>query len=74
MGGANVTSYNLQWDNATQGATWFNIIGFSPLSLELITTITSFVQSGKSYQFRVRASNVYGWSTTWSDITTIKAA
>lgn len=36
-GGATITSYNLQWDKGTNGATWYNIIGFSPASLQLTT-------------------------------------
>jgi hypothetical protein len=35
MGGIEVTSYNLQWDKASNGAEWFNIFGFEPVSLEL---------------------------------------
>ena len=49
MGGVQVTSYNLQWDKATNGVDWFNLIGYSPSQLELSTTVTSDVIGGNTY-------------------------
>lgn len=74
MGGVEVTSYNLQWDKGTGEAEWFNIIGFSPSSLALKTTITSDVVGGVTYNFKVIAKNVHGWAESYSDIVEIKAA
>lgn len=49
MGGVEVTSYNLQWDKATGGNEWFDLIGYSPSQLELSTTVTSDVVGGNTY-------------------------
>lgn len=40
-GGAAILSYNLQWDNATGGASWFDVIGRTPPSLLQQTSVTS---------------------------------
>jgi hypothetical protein len=73
MGGSQVTSYNLQWDEASNGATWKNLLGFSPSSLVLTATLTNGVSGGLTYKFRVRAQNVNGWGA-FSTETSIKAA
>lgn len=73
-GGVEVTSYHLQWDKGSDGATWFNVIGFSPSSLVLKTTITSEVVGGVTYKFKVRARNVHGWAPEFSESSGIKAA
>jgi hypothetical protein len=69
-----VTSYNLQWDKGTNGVTWYNVIGFSPSSLDLRTIITSEIVGGVSYMLQVRAMNVHGWADDFSDSVEIKAA
>lgn len=74
MGGVQVTSYNLQWDKGTNGVTWYNIIGYSPSSLDLKTTITSEVVGGINYMLKVRAINVHGWAIDFSETVSIKAA
>jgi hypothetical protein len=58
---ATITSYNLQWDDGTGGASesdWVDLVGISPLSLltsHTITTANAGVVPGTLYQLRVRA-------------------
>jgi len=73
MGGSQITSYNLQWDQATNGANWTNVIGFTPSSLVLTAKLTNGVTGGLTYGFRVRARNVHGWGA-FSSVLYIKAA
>lgn len=68
-----MTSYNLMWDNATNGTVWYNVIGYSPSSLALTTTLTNNIIGGLTYQFKVRARNVNGWGS-FSSILSVKAA
>lgn len=63
----------MQWDEASNGASWKNLIGFSPSSLALTTVLTNGVSGGLTYKFRVRARNVHGWGS-FSTETSIKAA
>lgn len=58
---ATITSYRLEWDGATGGVTWTTLVGVSPLSLLTAFTATANVSPGQLYQFRVAASNKYGW-------------
>ena len=61
FGDSEVTSYNLQWDQNTSGSMWYDLIGNPVESLETSFTVSTFVESGKFYQFRARASNIYGF-------------
>mmetsp|Transcript_33982 Transcript_33982/g.25069 ORF Transcript_33982/g.25069 Transcript_33982/m.25069 type:complete len:432 (-) Transcript_33982:2733-4028(-) len=61
-GGSAILSYNLQWYNTGTSA-WEDLIGYPSDYLDTSYTITSGLSSGTSYLFRVRASNIYGWST-----------
>ena len=72
-GGIAVTSYHLQWDKASSGATWYDVQGNNPSSLSTSTILTSEVQAGETYQFRVRARNIHGWGD-YSNVVPIKAA
>lgn len=58
---APITSYRLEWDGTTNGATWTVLVGVSPLSLATNFTATVNVIPGGLYQFRVAAKNKYGW-------------
>ena len=71
-GGSAITSYNLQWDSGTSGATWTDLIGNSVPSTATTFTVSS-VTAGQAYQFRVRAKNMWGWGD-FSSITTVNAA
>jgi hypothetical protein len=52
---------------------WFDLIGNPVESLETSFTVSTFVEAGKFYQFRVRASNIYGFGEFSSEFT-FKAA
>ena len=73
-GGSAVTSYNLQWDSGTAGASWTNLVGYSPSSTSVSYTLTSGITSGHSYQFRVRAKNVFGWGSFSSSTSIVSGA
>ena len=60
-GDSAVTSYDLQYDNATAGFIWYSIIGLTPDSLALSYRVTTGVVPGRTYRFRVRARNSFGW-------------
>jgi hypothetical protein len=68
-----IVSYNLQWDRGSQGATWYNLIGFDTASIATTFTSTETLAPGHWYQFKVRSQNIFGWSA-FSDILLIKAA
>jgi hypothetical protein len=72
-GGSAIDSYNLQWDNASNGQNWFNLIGEDG-SLQTSTDyqFSNDVFPGTTYKFRVRAHNVQGWST-WSNVSIIRS-
>jgi hypothetical protein len=71
-GGSPMLSYNLQWDNGTNGATWTSLVGFSPYSLVQTFTKTGLT-TGALYKFRYRVRNVYGWSS-YSPVISVYAA
>lgn len=72
-GGSTITSYYLKWDKGTAGATWYDIIGNGPTSLDTNITLTSDVSAGTTYRFKVQAYNIHGWGLE-SPIAYIKAA
>ena len=41
-----ITSYNLQWDRGTAGATWYNLIGYNAEALALTFTASEYVTAG----------------------------
>jgi hypothetical protein len=72
-GGATVTSYGLEWDSGTSGATWSELAGHTVATLATSFTVTSGLTAGGGYLFRLRAENVYGWGP-YSGETLIYAA
>lgn len=75
-GGSSITSYFLEWDAGTNGVTWTEIVGYSPVSTATTYEITggaSGLVSGASYKFRVTARNIFGWGPV-SSVATIKAS
>ncbi len=76
-GGAAIDSYNLQWDDGSEGADWFDLkgqIGSLDTSLSYITPENQLIVPGKTYRFRVRAHNVHGWSASYSTVTLVLAS
>lgn len=74
MRGSEISSYYLQWDKGTNGATWFDLVGLTDVYLDLEYTATyGDIIPGGDYQFRLKAQNEFGLSTEWSPITTITA-
>jgi hypothetical protein len=72
-GGAAITSYNVQWDAGTAGASWTHLQGYGGPSTLTTIDITSGITPGQAYQVRVRAANVYGYGS-YSTPATIYAA
>ena len=62
-GGSDITTYNLQYDNATSETTWTDLIGSSSNSLLTSYQLTSNVYGGAYYSFRLRVANKYGFSS-----------
>ena len=72
-GGSPVLSYHLQYDNNTAATTWLDVVGLAPDSMLLTVIVSTNVQSGAMYGFRVRARNIFGWGP-YSQVTYIQAA
>ena len=66
-GGSSILSYFLEWDAGTSGATWSEIVGYSPLSTLTtysVTGGTTGLTPGATYGFRLTAYNLFGWGKT----------
>lgn len=72
-GDSSILSYNLVWD-AGSGTTNQNLVGLASNYLSTTYSITSGITSGTTYSFKVRALNIYGWSSAYSAIATITAS
>lgn len=70
--GASITSYNVVWDSGTSGVTWTSLVGEATDFTALTYTKTG-VTSGDSYQFKVRAKNIWGWGAYSSALTIVAA-
>lgn len=57
-GDSDVTSYNLQWFSNDQ---WKGLVGILPGAITTQFLLTSNIERGNTYQFRVRAGNNFGW-------------
>jgi hypothetical protein len=70
--GGSISSYYLQWDQGTNGVDWADLIGLADpyLQLEYMATSGDII-SGHDYQFRLKAQNEYGLSSSWSAVATI---
>lgn len=69
-----ITSYNLWWDQGTDGETWYSLIGMSePIIGQSSFTATNGVLEGHYYKFKIRAMNIWGWGP-FSPVATIKAS
>ena len=61
------------YDNATSGNEWLDIVGLDPNVIASTYTVSTYVQEGAAYGFRVRARNIFGWGPN-STVTTVYAA
>lgn len=68
-GDSTILSYNLEWDF---GSGYQSLIGLSTNSLATSFTVSS-VSAGTSYNFRLKAKNIYGFGP-YSSVTTIVAS
>ena len=66
-GGAPIISYNLQYDQGTDGASWMDLVGSPSNYLLNEFIVTENIVAGEAYKFRIRARNVYGWQADYSD-------
>ena len=74
MRGSQITSYYVQWDKGTNAQEWYDLIGLTDAYLQLDYTLQfGDIASGVDYKFKVKAQNLFGFSTEWSTITTITA-
>jgi hypothetical protein len=73
--GSPITSYFVQWDKASAGSQWYDLVGLTDpyLQLEYLVTYGDLAQ-GVDYQFRIKAVNAFGFSQNWSPIFTIDAS
>ena len=71
-GGSTITSINLWWNRGANDNTWESLTGYSPSSLSS-NYLETGLTSGEAYQFKYRASNIYGWGS-FSPIVTIAAS
>lgn len=72
-GGSEVTSYNLQWDAGQYGLEWTHLVGYESDNLDLSYIATGGIVPSRTYQFRIRAQNKWGWGA-WSSIVHVKAS
>ena len=59
-GGVPITSYQIDYDKATNGAEWEELKGFASNDLELHATKAGLTLN-TAYRARYRAKNIYGW-------------
>lgn len=72
-GGSGILSYHLQYDDASSGSIWTDLIGLGSDSLLTTFTVTSSISVGDIYRFRYRAKNIHGWGP-YSDALLLYAA
>lgn len=70
-GGTEITSYNLEYNQAL-GANFVEVIGET--SENLSRTILVATTAGETYVFRYRTKNIFGFTSGYSPTTTIKSA
>ena len=72
-GNSNVTSYSLEFDSGTDGKVWTALTGYIAAFTNLTTVVTENIERGATYQFKLRAQNIWGWGA-YSTIHHIQAA
>ncbi len=69
-----VTTYNLWWDEGSNGEFWYSLIGLGePILTQTTFTVTKNILEGEYYQFKIRAKNIWGWGE-FSPVATIRAS
>lgn len=71
-GGSDILSYNIVFDDGSNGSTFTTLAGETPFTTSLAYT-KSGLTSGTTYQFKYRAYNKHGWSD-YSPVISILAA
>jgi hypothetical protein len=72
-GGSSITSLQLQWDQGTGDIEWMTLVGEDPYSTSTSFTISENLVPGRTYLFKYRTRNIFGWGE-WSDKNGIMAA
>jgi hypothetical protein len=70
-GGASILSYNAQWDQGVGTEIYVDLVGYVSDFSETGFNITSGISPGAVFKFRVRAKNMWGWSSQYSDLLTV---
>lgn len=76
-GGAEVLSYNVQWDAGSGGMNFIELVGYTTPFLSLEYTVLNSVEGltpGLSYKFKYRAGNKYGWGEYSTEVSFVAAA
>ncbi len=63
----------LQSDGGTSGTTWSDLLGVTSPFTSTSTTVSTGITAGTTYQFRVKARNIYGYGTVSSTVS-VKAS
>ncbi len=73
IGGETIITYNLQWDEGTNGASWKDVQGQESIP-SLATSaqiITDHLVLGNTYKFRLQALNIHGWSVAYETLSVL---
>lgn len=71
-GGAEITSYNLEYNQGSGGSTFYEVIGFTEEQLDKEIEVDT--TPGVTYLFRYRVKNMFGFSLEFSPETEVKSA
>lgn len=69
-GGSALIDYTVEYDSASSGATFTELVS----ALTDTTYTATGLTQGLTYQFKVKARNIYGFSATYSSIVSILTA
>jgi hypothetical protein len=73
-GGAAILSYNVQWDQGLGTGVWSSLVGYSSDFSAQTLTVTSGIQAGTVFKFRVRAKNMWGWGPFSAELSVTPSA
>jgi hypothetical protein len=72
-GGATIISYNLQYDDSSDGNIWTDLTGILSDEVVLSFGVTDSISKGQIYKFRYRAKNAHGWGPFSDELSLIGA-